>query len=180
MGLKLCGFSYLNCRLYSPPLWNVGFYSCRANLLFRGRQPHMDIKVSKVRCPYADLRGWGRGYVSLQENSVGLQLRDWLLLFDLGILSTVQTFQDNILFDWKLSVHQFICKKPIFRLLNCICCCWNSPKIIFNFEKLRSSPPMRFVTEFQMAAHTAHRSLQGVILLKQKPGLLSTLYFPVA
>lgn len=123
--------------------------------------------------------GWGRGYVSLQENSVGLQLRDWLLLFDLGILSTVQTFQD-ILFDWKLSVHQFICKKPIFRLLNCICCCWNSPKIIFNFEKLRSSPPMRSVAEFQVAAHTAHRSLQWVILLKQKPGLLSALYFPVA
>lgn len=64
MGLKFCGASYLKCRSYSPPLWNVEFYSCRANLLFRGRKPHVDIKVSR-----SDFltRGLGEGLFSLQE-----------------------------------------------------------------------------------------------------------------
>lgn len=74
----------------------------------------MDIKVSGVRLPSLDVRGLGRDDVSLQEKNVLPPSREWLFSLDIGIWSTVQTFQDSIFFDKKLSVGHFCMLKSLF------------------------------------------------------------------
>ena len=64
----------------------------------------MGVKVSGVKVPCKDMKALERVILPLQEKNVLSQLRDRLFSLDLGMPSTVQTFQGGIFFDKKLCV----------------------------------------------------------------------------
>lgn len=135
MGLKFCGVSYLKCRLYLPPLWNVGFYSCRAHLLLKGRKPHVGIKVGRSDF---QRRGLGKACVSLQEQKCPLLMKGltpfiWPWHFQ---LSADLSGQHLICWEtFKVSVYV---KSLLSDFSIAFCCSWSSPKTFFSFEKLQS------------------------------------------